>query len=359
MASVNLRGVEKSFGAAKVIKSVELEIQNGEFCVLVGPSGCGKSTLLRMIAGLETISGGELLMGGRLANDLSPRERGVAMVFQSYAIFPHMSVRDNIGFGLRLNGVQRPERDRRVEEAADTLQITHLLDRKPAQLSGGQRQRVAIGRAIVRKPEVFLFDEPLSNLDASLRQSMRLEIATLHKQLKTTMIYVTHDQVEAMTLADKIVVMKDGVVQQVGAPIELFQRPQSRFVAGFIGAPSMNFLEVEVYEVESDRAVVVSQTLQSLSVPIANQAERAKLRPGDRGLLAVRPQYLHPAGGRPPFMIGRVNGVERLGVETIVSLTAGSEKVLMSLPEDRSFSLDDEIGITFEPARSLLFASAE
>ena len=356
MAGVGLTGVQKSFGAVNVIRGIDIEIENGEFCVLVGPSGCGKSTLLRMIAGLETISDGELRIGGARANDLSPRERGIAMVFQSYAIFPHMSVRENIGFGLRLSGVKPGERNRLVEAAAETLQITDLLDRRPAQLSGGQRQRVAIGRAIVRKPAVFLFDEPLSNLDASLRQSMRMEIARLHKQIKATMIYVTHDQVEAMTLADKIVVMKDGGVQQIGAPMELFLRPQSAFVAGFLGAPAMNFLEVEVHELADDRAIVRSRTMKPISAPLANTAERAKLRPGGKALLAVRPQFLQPSGARAPIIMGRINGVERLGAETVICLTSGSERLMMSLPEDRGFSLDEEVGMVFDPERTLLFA---
>ena len=237
MADVVLKNITKSFGDVDVIKGVDLEIKDGEFTVFVGPSGCGKSTLLRMIAGLEDISGGDMYIGDRRVNQIQPKDRGVAMVFQSYAIFPHMTVRENIGFGLTIAKVPKEEKAAKIAEAARILQMEHLLDRRPSQLSGGQRQRVAIGRAITRQPDVFLFDEPLSNLDAALRMDMRMEIGKLHKQLDATMIYVTHDQVEAMTLADKIVVLKDGEVMQAGAPMDLYHSPANLFVAGFLGAP--------------------------------------------------------------------------------------------------------------------------
>jgi multiple sugar transport system ATP-binding protein len=243
MATVTLKNVVKDFGDVRIIKGVDLEIADGEFCVFVGPSGCGKSTLLRMIAGLEEISSGSLQIGNREMANVEPADRGVAMVFQSYALYPHMTVRDNIGFGLRMTGHGRAEIETRTKKAADMLQLGHLLDRKPSQLSGGQRQRVAIGRAIVREPEVFLFDEPLSNLDAALRVQMRVEIGRLHQDLEATMIYVTHDQVEAMTMADKIVVLQGGVIEQVGSPLELYHKPRNVFVAGFIGSPKMNFLK--------------------------------------------------------------------------------------------------------------------
>ena len=243
MASLTLRGAGKSYGAHTVIPGIDLEIADGEFVVLVGPSGCGKSTLLRMIAGLEEISHGELLIGGQCANDLPPARRGIAMVFQSYALYPHMSVYENMAFGLSLSGMAKDDIARAVHRAAEALQISHLLARRPKDLSGGQRQRVAIGRAIVRKPEVFLFDEPLSNLDASLRVQMRVELARLHRELGATMIYVTHDQAEAMTLGDRIVVMNGGKIEQVGTPQELYQHPANRFVAGFLGTPRMNFIE--------------------------------------------------------------------------------------------------------------------
>ncbi|MDJ1008354.1 MAG: ABC transporter ATP-binding protein [Paracoccaceae bacterium] len=243
MAKIELRGINKAYGAARVIRDVELEIRKGEFMVFVGPSGCGKSTLLRLIAGLEEITSGDLLFDGARVNDLVPTKRGIAMVFQSYALYPHMSVFDNMAFGMKIAQATKAEMDKRVREAAALLQIDHLLERLPKQLSGGQRQRVAIGRAIVRDPRVFLFDEPLSNLDAALRVATRLEIAKLHQSMRdVTMIYVTHDQVEAMTLADRICVLRDGVVEQVGTPSELYDRPNSVFVAGFIGSPKMNFL---------------------------------------------------------------------------------------------------------------------
>jgi len=251
MANVKLKGISKSFGAVHIIKGIDLQIEHGEFVVFVGPSGCGKSTLLRLIAGLETASGGVLEIGGRQVNDLPPKDRGIAMVFQSYALFPHLSVFDNIAFGLNLAGVSKDEVAHKVRQAAQILKMENLLSRKPKELSGGQRQRVAIGRAIVRNPEVFLFDEPLSNLDAALRVNTRAEIAKLHRDLGATMVYVTHDQVEAMTLADKIVVLEAGQVRQVGAPLELYHLPKNQFVAGFIGSPKMNFLPVTITAVQA------------------------------------------------------------------------------------------------------------
>src|SRR6187402_505760 len=242
MASVGIRDVRKAFGTTKVIHGVDITIGDGEFVVLVGPSGCGKSTLLRMIAGLENITGGEIRIGERVVNNVPPKERDIAMVFQNYALYPHMTVAANMGFSLRLRGADKAEIESRVHRAAEILGLMPLLERYPRQLSGGQRQRVAMGRAIVRDPQVFLFDEPLSNLDAKLRVAMRTEIKELHQRLKTTTVYVTHDQIEAMTMADKIVVMHDGLVEQVGAPLELYDRPGNRFVAGFIGSPAMNFL---------------------------------------------------------------------------------------------------------------------
>lgn len=245
MGQIHLDKVSKSFGDVEVIPPLDLEIEDGEFVVFVGPSGCGKSTLLRLIAGLEDVSGGQVLIDGHDATTISPAKRGLAMVFQSYALYPHMSVRKNIAFPLRMAGLDKTEQDKRVVQAADVLNLTDYLDRRPGQLSGGQRQRVAIGRAIVREPAAFLFDEPLSNLDAALRVGMRLEISELHKRLATTMIYVTHDQVEAMTMADKIVVLNAGVVEQVGSPLELYHQPCNTFVAGFIGSPKMNLVQGE------------------------------------------------------------------------------------------------------------------
>ena len=286
MADVVFSNVQKRYGAVQVIPGLDLTIPDGSFTVLVGPSGCGKSTLLRMIAGLEEVSGGSIHIGGDDVTTRDPSQRGIAMVFQSYALYPHMTVADNIGFGLKLSGMPRSEIEARVRDAADTLQLSHLLDRKPKQLSGGQRQRVAIGRAIVRKPKVFLFDEPLSNLDAALRAQMRVELAELHSRIGATMVYVTHDQVEAMTMADRIVVLKDGHIEQAGAPMELYRKPATPFVAGFIGSPKMNFIT----------------------------GEEARKLGGD--LVGIRPEHLRLAeSGR---WAATVRHVEHLGAETLI-----------------------------------------
>ena len=278
MAEVILKNVRKSFGEVEIIKGVDLEIKDKEFAIFVGPSGCGKSTLLRMIAGLEEITSGDLMVGGQRVNDMSPPDRGMAMVFQSYALYPHMTVRDNMAFGLKLAKVPKAEIARKVQEAARILKLEPLLDRKPAAMSGGQRQRVAIGRAIVRNPKVFLFDEPLSNLDAALRVQMRIEIARMHIEFNATMIYVTHDQVEAMTMADKIVVLQAGIVEQVGSPLELYHHPRNLFVAGFIGSPTMNFLKTEVRAAQADSVTVGLPGGGSISVPV----KPGKCRPGDK-----------------------------------------------------------------------------
>ena len=289
MASLNLRNINKRYEETEVIRSVNLDIADGEFVVFVGPSGCGKSTLMRMIAGLEDITGGDLTIDGVRVNDVQPAKRGIAMVFQSYALYPHMTLYDNMAFGLKLAGTKKPEIDAAVKQAAKILHIDHLLDRKPKQLSGGQRQRVAIGRAITRKPKVFLFDEPLSNLDAALRVKMRLEFARLHDELKTTMIYVTHDQVEAMTLADKIVVLSAGNVEQVGSPNQLYHAPQNKFVAGFIGSPKMNFLNGEVTQVLSDGILVKYATGETQLAAV----EPGKAKAGDAVTVGIRPEHLH------------------------------------------------------------------
>jgi multiple sugar transport system ATP-binding protein len=352
MADIRLRGVRKSYGNAQVIKGVDIDIADGEFCVFVGPSGCGKSTLLRMIAGLEDITAGELSIGGRVVNDLPPKDRGVAMVFQSYAIFPHMTVRENVAFGLTIAGASKAEKDEKVAEAARILQMEHLLDRTPGQLSGGQRQRVAIGRAIVRKPQVFLFDEPLSNLDAALRMDMRLEIGKLHQSLGASMIYVTHDQVEAMTLADKIVVLKAGEVMQIGSPMDLYHRPANAFVAGFLGSPSMNFFDVEVTGQSGGRAQVRSTALPPVEVP----ARIAGV--GDKGRLAIRPQYLTPVKGDPagPSLRGQVALTERLGAETVVEVTLNDGgRAIAAMPRDATFAVGEPVALTFDPAEAHLF----
>ena len=351
MAAITLRALKKSYGNAHVIKGVDIDIEDGEFVVFVGPSGCGKSTLLRMIAGLEDISSGELTINGKLVNELPPKDRGVAMVFQSYAIFPHMTVRENVAFGLTVAKASKAEKDEKVNEAARILQMEHLMERRPSQLSGGQRQRVAIGRAIVRKPQVFLFDEPLSNLDAALRMDMRLEIGKLHQTLGTTMIYVTHEQVEAMTLADKIVVLKDGLVQQIGSPMELYHNPANLFVAGFLGSPSMNFLDVDVKGVSGGKILVSNAALD----PVEVTAKTGGYTVGGKAKLGLRPQYLIPAevGGK---LHGRVALTERLGAETVVELTTGDgNRLIAAMARDAVFPIGAELSMNFDPAQAHIF----
>ncbi|MBU1384617.1 MAG: sn-glycerol-3-phosphate ABC transporter ATP-binding protein UgpC [Alphaproteobacteria bacterium] len=327
MADVRLTGVTKRFGTTEVLKSIDLEIADGEFLVFVGPSGCGKSTLLRTIAGLEELDGGEIAIGGRPVNDLSPSARGIAMVFQSYALYPHMNVYENMAFGLKLAKHDKAEIDRRVRGAAETLNITDYLDRKPKALSGGQRQRVAIGRAIVREPQVFLFDEPLSNLDAALRVRMRYEFASLHERLKTTMVYVTHDQVEAMTLADRIVVLNAGRIEQVGRPMELYERPRNLFVAEFIGSPKMNLLPAEIVSASATGATVRTAAGESIRV----QVDAAGAAPGDTVTLGIRPEHLALAGAGDG-LTATVTFVETLGHATYAYLTAGETALTVLLP---------------------------
>jgi multiple sugar transport system ATP-binding protein len=320
MAEVSVRNVRKSYdGGVQAVRGIDLEIADEEFVVLVGPSGCGKSTTLRMIAGLEEISGGEIRIGGQVVNDMPPRERDIAMVFQSYALYPHMTVFDNMAFGLKLRGTPKPEIKRRVDEAARILDIEALLERKPKALSGGQRQRVAMGRAIVRNPKVFLFDEPLSNLDAKLRVQMRTEIKKVHQTVRTTTIYVTHDQVEAMTLADRVVVMNGGIIEQVGPPQELYHHPKTRFVAGFIGSPGMNFLPVDVL----DGAVRLGDG-QVLPIPAVRQARYASRRDTPM-LLGLRPEHFATASrtDSAPIRVA-VDVVEPMGMETMVHFHIGA-----------------------------------
>jgi multiple sugar transport system ATP-binding protein len=311
VADVKLSGVGKAYGEVQILRGIDLEIRDGEFMVFVGPSGCGKSTLLRTIAGLEDITEGTLSIGGRVVNDVPPAERGIAMVFQSYALYPHMNLFDNMAFGLKLAKLPQAEIDTAVNAAAKMLHIEHLLQRKPKDLSGGQRQRVAIGRAIVRKPEVFLFDEPLSNLDTALRVKMRYEFAKLHEQFKTTMVYVTHDQVEAMTLADRIVVLQAGRIEQVGAPMELYEHPCNLFVAGFIGSPGMNFIDATVVEASSAKAVVKLGGGENIHCAVDASAARA----GDTVKLGVRPEHLR-AGDPDNALQSTVTFVESLGSMT-------------------------------------------
>ena len=325
MAQLSLRGLYKSFGTTEVLQDVNLDIADREFVVFVGPSGCGKSTLLRMIAGLEEVSAGTVTIGEREVTHLEPADREVAMVFQSYALYPHMSVFDNMAFGLKMGGIPAPERAERVEKAARVLQIEELLQRRPRQLSGGQRQRVAIGRAIVREPKVFLFDEPLSNLDAALRVQMRVEIAKLHNQLDVTMIYVTHDQVEAMTMADKIVVLNKGRVEQVGTPLELYRRPYNLFVAGFIGSPKMNFLETTVSAVSDTGVTVGLPGGSGLTLPV--QANGTAI--GDPLTLGTRPEHLREDGEGDARLPGEVFLVEHLGGETFCYVRLADDSTLL------------------------------
>ncbi|MBO0661212.1 sn-glycerol-3-phosphate ABC transporter ATP-binding protein UgpC [Jiella sp. MQZ9-1] len=310
MAVVELDKLVKDYGDMRAIHGVDLTIEDGEFCVFVGPSGCGKSTLLRMIAGLEEISSGELRIDGTCVNEQRAAERGLAMVFQTYALYPHMTVRENLGFGLENIKTPKDEIRRRVDEAARMLQIGDYLDRRPKQLSGGQRQRVAIGRAVVREPKVFLFDEPLSNLDAELRVVMRGEISSLHRRLGNTMIYVTHDQVEAMTMADKIVVLKAGLIQQVGSPLDLYNRPANQFVAGFIGSPRMNFMAMSVTKVESDGIVVADTNGRSFTAAVSPDG----VAPGDAVTIGVRPEHLEIGSERGHPVT--VETIEQLGGES-------------------------------------------
>ena len=352
MAQVELKNVNKSFGPVHVIKDVDLEINKGEFVVFVGPSGCGKSTLLRLIAGLETLTSGEIVIADRPVMDLPPSERGIAMVFQSYALYPHMTVFHNMAFSLSLQGLPKSQIQERVEVAAKILQMEHLLERRPAALSGGQRQRVAIGRAIVRNPEVFLFDEPLSNLDAALRHDTRVEIAKLHNQLGATTIYVTHDQVEAMTLADKIVVLKDGVVMQVGAPMDLFNDPGNEFVASFLGSPKMNFFGGKLTGLSES-----GETAGFEGVGISVDAVRlvsSNKKAGDEARLGIRPQHLRLDDNGQ--LKGKITLVERLGTETVVELFYSEGKMFrFASPDALSLSVEQEVAFSFDQTKAHLF----
>ena len=358
MASVSLRGIKKQYDNNSVIKGIDLDIEDGEFVVFVGPSGCGKSTLLRIIAGLEDITEGTLEIGGRVSNDVEPAKRGIAMVFQSYALYPHMSVAENMGFALKLAKVPKSEIAERVRRAAEILQIGHLLDRKPKALSGGQRQRVAIGRAIVRKPEVFLFDEPLSNLDAALRGQTRVELARLHRELKTTMIYVTHDQVEAMTLGQKIVVLNGGHIEQVGTPSDLYERPANKFVAGFLGSPRMNFFEASLGG-QAGRSASV-QLAGGERVQVAADVTRAAA--GERVTLGVRPEHLQLVRpGQGDGVKATVALVEYLGDVTLVYAQVDGSEEMVAVKSDADTappSLGSRVELVFPATRAFLFDEA-
>ena len=358
MATVSLRNLVKRYGALEIVHGINLDVADREFIALVGPSGCGKSTTLRMIAGLEDISGGEVLIGGKVVNDLPPRSRNLAMVFQSYALYPHMTVRENMGFSLKISGRPQSEIDARVNDAAKTLDLETLMERRPSQLSGGQRQRVAMGRAIVRNPEVFLFDEPLSNLDAKLRTQMRTEIKKLHAKVRSTVVYVTHDQVEAMTLADRIVIMRDGYIEQAGTPDEVFHRPATRFVAGFIGSPPMNLIEATV-----DGGFVVFANGDRLPLP---QQFQTSVSAGQKVVFGLRPDDLYPTGhGLHAGDVGavhqaelKVSITEPLGNETLVFLDFAGRDCVGRMLNPRPLLSGDRISVSFDLSQAHLFDAA-
>jgi multiple sugar transport system ATP-binding protein len=348
MASVGIRDVKKAFGSTQVIHGVDISIGDGEFVVLVGPSGCGKSTLLRMIAGLENITGGEIRIGERVVNNVPPKERDIAMVFQNYALYPHMTVGANMGFSLRLRGADKSEIDARVHRAAEILGLMPLLERFPRQLSGGQRQRVAMGRAIVRDPQVFLFDEPLSNLDAKLRVAMRTEIKELHQRLKTTTVYVTHDQIEAMTMADKIVVMHDGIVEQIGTPLDLYDKPDNQFVAGFIGSPAMNFLKGRVRV----NGTATFEGPNGVKLPLGAATAASDGRPAIYG---IRPEHFTIAddGAEAEIVV-----VEPTGSETQVFAKLGGEEIVAVFRERHQFNPGEKVRLKPDPMLVHLFDEA-
>ncbi|WP_292777786.1 ABC transporter ATP-binding protein [Microbacterium sp. UBA6741] len=352
MASVTFDEATRLYpgGTRPAVDKLNLEVGDGEFLVLVGPSGCGKSTSLRMLAGLEEVNAGRILIGDRDVTDVPPKDRDIAMVFQNYALYPHMTVAENMGFALKIAGVGKEERAARVLEAAKLLDLEPYLTRKPKALSGGQRQRVAMGRAIVRQPQVFLMDEPLSNLDAKLRVQTRTQIASLQRRLGVTTVYVTHDQTEALTMGDRIAVLKDGLLQQVGSPRDLYEKPNNVFVAGFIGSPKMNFVSVTVEAVSAGRVAVAGKDMASIAIP----ARTDGLKPGDTVTLGIRPHDLSEESGGA--IVGRVALVERLGNETIISMQLPSEASwLVVLDGDHNLSIGQNLALSFEPDRAVIF----
>ncbi|RVH20373.1 ABC transporter ATP-binding protein [Sinorhizobium meliloti] len=365
MKSLELHRIEKSYGAYHALRGIDLSVEEGEFIVMVGPSGCGKSTLLKTIAGLETISSGQILISGRNVTKEEPGDRGIAMVFQSYALYPHMTVAENMGFGLRMAKRPKEEIDAAVARAAKILRITDQLDKRPKHLSGSQRQRVAIGRAITRSPDVFLFDEPLSNLDAALRTQMRVELSGLHAELGATMIYVTHDQVEAMTMASRIVVLNRGAIEQVGSPLDLYRNPANLFVAGFLGAPRMNFFDVTVDSVSGATAAISAPGLAPMTVSLA---DGVALKPGDRATLGIRPENirLSPDDTTRAAISGKVRLVEHLGRETIlyvdagalqcVSSESGTGNVTVQIGQVTPIAADSPVSLSIDPRDAYLFA---
>jgi multiple sugar transport system ATP-binding protein len=355
MAEVVLQNLNKNFDEVYAVKDVNLSIRDKEFMVLVGPSGCGKTTTLRMVAGLESISSGRILIDDKIINELSPMDRDIAMVFQNYALYPHMTVYDNMAFGLKMRKFDRADIAQRVQDAAEILGIQELLKRKPRQLSGGQRQRVALGRAIVRHPQVFLFDEPLSNLDAKLRVQMRVELKKLHDRLGTTAIYVTHDQVEAMTLGDRVVVMRDGLVQQVGEPLELYNEPANRFVAGFLGSPAMNFATVGVRE--AGGALWAEDVGIRIKVP-GQIAGRLARYAGRQVTMGIRPEDLHLANEADPIDLGfdaAVEVVEKLGSEILLDVAVGDNTMVASVEPSARVNVRDRLRLALNPERLHFF----
>ncbi len=348
MAKVEFHNVTKRFGANAVVQGIDFNVADGEFIVIVGPSGCGKSTVLRMVAGLEAVSEGEIIIGERVVNNLEPKERDIAMVFQNYALYPHMSVFDNMAYGLKIRGMAKVEIDERVKRAADILELEALLARRPRQLSGGQRQRVAMGRAIVREPAVFLFDEPLSNLDAKLRVQMRFEIQKLHRRLRTTSLYVTHDQVEAMTLAQRMVVINAGRAEQIGTPMEVYENPATQFVAGFIGSPSMNFLAGRS---EGGGRITLDH---GGFVRHANGTAEA----GRAVTVGLRPEHLTPADPATAVFSATVEMVEQLGADTLVHLSRGQDLLTARLPHGAAHDAGTPLHLSADPARVYLFDAA-
>src|SRR5438067_956715 len=357
MAQVAMRGLNEMYDEVHAVKDVNLDIRDKEFVVLVGPSGCGKTTTLRMVAGLESITSGRVLINDKVVNELAPMDRDIAMVFQNYALYPHMSVYDNMAFGLKMRKFDKPEIQKRVREAADILGIGEYLKRKPRQLSGGQRQRVALGRAIVRHPQVFLFDEPLSNLDAKLRVQMRVELKKLHQRLGTTAIYVTHDQVEAMTLGDRVVVMRDGWVQQVGDPLELYNQPANRFVAGFIGSPAMNFANVRI-AAENGSLWAEGEGIR-LKVPAA-MADRVGAHAGEEITFGIRPEDLRIAGDSDPAEMSldaEVEVVERLGSEILLDIAVGPGMMVAAVEPTVTAKVHDRLRLAVNPNRMHFFGA--
>jgi len=345
MAQVEFRDVRKSYGTQEVIHGVTMHVTDGEFIVIVGPSGCGKSTLLRMVAGLEPISAGEIAIGDRVVNNLEPKDRDIAMVFQNYALYPHMSVRQNMAYGLKIRGFDKADIGKRVDRAAAILELAPLLDRRPRQLSGGQRQRVAMGRAIVREPAVFLFDEPLSNLDAKLRVQMRFEIQKMHRQLGTTSLYVTHDQVEAMTLAQRMVVMNAGRAEQIGSPMDVYDNPATQFVAGFIGSPAMNFMPGKI-----ERAGVVKLDGGGTVAYTQGAAEVGKAV-----VAGIRPEHLAAVNGGAATISGPIEMIEQLGADTLTHIAHGGATVVLRTPHDARNAVGATLAVAAEAPRVYLF----